>query len=215
MLGSMTTSPPGPAPVESGGPLPPARARVAAAVAQWGPAVSLAVLADRLGGHPNATRAHLEALVEAGFADAAALPRTGRGRPALGYTLTPAGTTALRGDPALTAYVELVSALASHLDAAPDATDQARAIGRDWGNQRAATPSTHAAVQLLEELGFSPAVTGRTIRLRTCPLLDAAREYPEVVCAIHAGLLQATSGDDEAALTPFAEPGACCVQLSR
>ena len=213
--GAMTTQPPGPARVEATGPLPAARARVAAALAELGPGVPLTTLADRLGGHPNATRAHLDALLEAGFAAAAPLPRSGRGRPALGYTLTRPGAAALRGDPAVSAYVELVSALAAHLDAAPDAAEQARAIGREWGAHKAETPSPDAAVQLLDDLGFSPTVSGRTIRLHTCPLLDAAQEHPEVVCAIHAGLVQATSGDADAELAPFAEPGACCVHLSR
>lgn len=205
----------GPARLETATPLPPARARVAAALADLGPDATLATLAERLGGHPNATRAHLEALVEAGYASSAPLQRSGRGRPALGFTLTATGHAALRGDPAVSAYVELVSALASHLDEAPDAAEQARAIGREWGAARASDPRPEAAVRMLADLGFSPDVEGRTVRLRTCPLLDAAQAHPTVVCSIHAGLVQASSGDHDAELAPFAEPGACCIHLSR
>ena len=195
-------------------PLPPARARVAQALAELGPAVALSALVDRLGGHPNATRAHLEALQVAGFATADPLPSQGRGRPALGFTLTASGESALRGDPAVSAYAELVGALAAHLDREPDAAAQAHAIGRAWGQAKTTNPAPASAVRLLSDLGFSPAVEGHTVWLRTCPLLDAAENHPEVVCAVHAGLVQATSGDADAALAPFAVPGACRIEFS-
>lgn len=212
---TMTPQRTGPARLEASQPLPVARARVAAALAELGPATPLSVLSERLGGHPNATRAHLDAMVTSGYAVAAQLPRSGRGRPALGFTLTRAGEAALRGDPATSAYVELVSVLAAHLDGVPNAAEQAREIGREWGASKAARPSTSTAVRLLDDLGFSPDLSERTIRLHTCPLLDAAEAHPDVVCSIHAGLVQATSGDAGAELTPFVEPGACCVHLSR
>ncbi len=209
----MTTPRLGPARTHAS-PLPPARARVAAAVADLGPGVPLSGLVDRLGGHPNATRAHLEALQVAGFATATPLPSEGRGRPALGYTLTASGQAALRGDPTVTAYAELVGALAAHLAHEPDAAAQARAIGQTWGHAKTRHATPDDAIRLLSDLGFSPAVEGRTVWLRTCPLLDAAQEHPDVVCAVHAGLVQATSGDADAELAPFAVPGACRIRFT-
>lgn len=58
------------------------------------------------------------------------------------------------------------------------------------------------------------------VRLRQCPLLDAARRHPDVVCQVHLG---AVLGRYEARaessagvrLEPFAEPGACIVYLPR
>ncbi len=59
------------------------------------------------------------------------------------------------------------------------------------------------------------AVEGRTVWLRTCPLLDAARTYPQVVCTVHRGLVEGlldAAGEppageaDGVALDPFAEP---------
>ena len=54
--------------------------------------------------------------------------------------------------------------------------------------------------------------------LRTCPLLDAARRHPEVVCAVHRGLAEAAyeafGGEaQEVALEPFALPGSCVLTL--
>ena len=60
---------------------------------------------------------------------------------------------------------------------------------------------------------------GLEVRLRTCPLLEAARRHPEVVCEVHAGLVEGAdaayggtgTGVD---LRPFAVPGACLLALS-
>ncbi len=55
--------------------------------------------------------------------------------------------------------------------------------------------------------------------LRTCPLLDAARRHPEVVCQVHLGLVDGALAAHEvtapgARLEPFARPGACVLTLS-
>ena len=80
-------------------------------------------------------------------------------------------------------------------------------------------------VGLLDRLGFSPEVeptrepgSGPLVLLRTCPLLDAARRHPEVVCQVHLGLVAgALEADDHSAeglgLRPFARPGACELAL--
>lgn len=211
----MTSAPLGPAtaPTPQGGsPLSRARARVAAAVRDLGPAVPLGALAQLLGGHPNATRQHLEALVAAGLAVTAPLPRAGRGRPATGYTLTGAGRRALGEDPARVAHTELVTLLAEHLADSGVSAEEARALGRSWGAARGGR-----LVALLDDLGFTPepdAADPRTLRLRTCPILDAARRHPEIICQVHQGLIEGALGEDASArLLPFAEPGACVVHL--
>lgn len=96
-------------------------------------------------------------------------------------------------------------------------------------------------VGLLDRLGFSPELepadgpapgadvaagpvpdarvsAGGTVLLRTCPLLDAARRHPEVVCQVHLGLVAgALETHDEPSeglrLVPFARPGACVLEL--
>ena len=97
-------------------------------------------------------------------------------------------------------------------------------------------------VALLHRLGFSPVVRptpdrdigreggrevgrdvgrdiGREVELRACPLLDAARRHPEVVCQVHAGLVSGADagygGSGEGVrLVPFASPGACHLTLA-
>ncbi len=64
----------------------------------------------------------------------------------------------------------------------------------------------------------SPEVGGEAILLRTCPLLDAARRHPEVVCQVHLGLVAGAleayeEPSDGLRLVPFARPGACVLEL--
>ncbi len=75
-------------------------------------------------------------------------------------------------------------------------------------------------VDLLAELGFGPDPDPPGIALRTCPLLDLAREMPEVICQVHRGLVEGAMGhygapSDQVDLVPFAEVGACRLHLHR
>lgn len=208
----MTARALGPAPTPGVPALSPARARVVELLDRMGGGVTVAALAERLGGHPNATRAHLDALVAGGQATATPVRGTGRGRPALSYTLTDAGRRALTPDPTRVAYAELASAFASHLANIPDAEPHARSIGRSWGATRVQAGSRPAMLRLLSDLGFEPEPGDESIRLRTCPLLDAATAHPQVVCSIHAGLIEGALGRTGVDLEPFAEPGACLMR---
>jgi predicted ArsR family transcriptional regulator len=232
--------------------------------------VTVAHLADALGGHPNSARGHLATLVAGGLATAAPLPAAGRGRPAVGYALTDSGRGLLGSADAPAAdllgqeYAGLTSALATHLRRrSTKPRREARAVGRIWGESlaaRATEPATELAtgegtdrgtdagtdggtgerhehagnehagnenvgsegdasprrrtVHLLDRLGFSPVTEPGSVALHTCPLLEAARADPGVVCEIHLGLitgaLEAFGGHGPGAdLVPFAEPGAC------
>ena len=75
------------------------RARVLAAVSSLGGAggrpVTLAELAGALGGHPNTSRQHLDALVASGLLDARDVARASSGRRPRGYTLSDAGRRSL------------------------------------------------------------------------------------------------------------------------
>ena len=56
------------------------------------------------------------------------------------------------------------------------------------------------------------------VRLTRCPLLEAARESPTVVCSVHLGIVRgalAAQGHDGSAseLHPFSDPGACHLRL--
>jgi predicted ArsR family transcriptional regulator len=141
-------------------------------------------------------------------------------------------------------YAALAVALIDQVaNASPDPGDMARQAGERWGHallaQRAvarpapAGTSGHyrdgsgtadsedpaaAVVDLLDGLRFEPQPGPGVVRLTTCPLLDAARRNPEVVCQVHLGIVRGVLGElgadpDAADLVPFAEPGACRLTL--
>lgn len=76
-------------------------------------------------------------------------------------------------------------------------------------------------MEVLDELDFSPRADRqrRRILLQTCPLLDVAQEFPEVVCAVHegmvSGVLESLGDPHEVTLQPFAAPDGCVLRLQR
>lgn len=162
--------------------------------------------------------------------EAVALPSDGRrGRPSTGWRLTARGEEVAGGPAsAVGEYVALAAAFAERLaDGSGDPGADARAIGRTWGaglaDRRRAkrVGAVGALTELLGTLGFSPERAGAddsTLLVRTCPLLDAARRHPEVVCQVHlgmaAGALQEFGMNSaELRLEPFAAPGVCRFEL--
>ncbi len=217
----------GPARTHPGADLSAARRRVLSVVAQaeQDPPVTLAMVASTLGGHPNAARQHLDALVSAGLLSRGVVERAGPGRRPQSFSLTPAGQRALSG-PASHELHEVVGAFASYLVASGDG-EQAHAIGEHWAERHDPLPEVGpegpvgALVEMLDILGFAPARTttddGEAVVLRDCPLLDLAHEHPDVICEMHRGLvdgvmhrLGATQG---VRLLPFSEPDGCRVDL--
>ena len=180
----------------------------------------IAVLAELSSLHPNTVREHLDMLVRAGLASRARERPHGRGRPAWLYA-----ATSLRSGAA--EYSGLATALsATILRTSPNPRAEAERAGEEWGRalarQRGARPTSaelarNHAVQLLDDLGFEPhpdPAAPSAVRLTRCPLLDAARRNPSVVCSVHLGLLRGTlqeyGGDPTGTdVVPFAESGAC------
>ena len=236
----------GPTPIPlSGGPsvdvTDPSRRRLLQVIARR-PASSLPTVGDlvaTVGGHPNTTRHHLRVLVAAGLVLEQRTPADGgRGRPAARYAVTTSGRDAASATPgggAAEEYVALAAAFAQRLaERGGDPGDDARVIGKAWGAGLAARhmadePAGAAAgervVGLLDRLGFSPGAepgaggrSGTTVLLRTCPLLEAARRHPEVVCQVHLGLVAGAleahhEPSDGLRLEPFSRPGACELTL--
>lgn len=182
--------------------------------------VDLAALSRRADLHPNTVREHLTTLIEAGLVQRTRARTAGRGRPAWLYE-------ARAALPLSFDYAGLAIALAGVVHrTSPDPTTDAELAGERWGRdlarQRGAEPTTPEAardhaVDLLDDLGFAPRrdeAGGPTIRLTRCPLLDAARANPRVVCSVHLGMLRGVLAEDGADptgshLVPFAEPGSC------
>ncbi|UNX55783.1 helix-turn-helix domain-containing protein [Georgenia sp. TF02-10] len=76
---------------------------------------------------------------------------------------------------------------------------------------------------LLDRAGFEPAAehddARSRLRLHRCPVLDLAKDRPEVVCSAHLGMAReilATTGitPGQVSLGAFVEPGACVLQVT-
>ncbi|MGO0575930.1 helix-turn-helix transcriptional regulator [Ornithinimicrobium panacihumi] len=238
----------------------PTRRKVLAALARHEEPVPLSVLAEEVGGHPNATRAHLEALRLAGLVVRESHSSGGRGRPSWLHSLTEVGRSAARrmdddGAPDRTIALEHLSlAFVKHLAGTPGLGDLARQVGRNWGasigsptRARTRVGRRRAVMALFDRMGFTPVLEDPAPRagvegagsmggaggasgqaspedvivLHSCPLLDSAREHPEVVCDVHQGLVvglleQAGAGPDvvRTDLDPFSLPQGCRLQLT-
>lgn len=185
--------------------------------------VRVAEAAAALDLHANTVREHLDAVVELGLVERSIARTAGRGRPATLYRASAA-------DPAVAIrdYAGLATALAGQLartSAHPER--DARAAGVEWGRElideysQTGGDARQSVLEALARLGFAPdddpdALSAhRGIALRRCPLLNAARRYPTIVCQVHLGIVEGMLERLGAAdtpglgLIPFAEPGAC------
>ena len=196
--------------------------------------------------HPNTIREHLDGLVADRLVARTRACAQRRGRPAWLYSATPD----VGSDQGAGHYAALASALAAQIvrtnrQPRVDAIEAGRVWGRDLVRRSpvgvgvgvgvgmgpvpgAATASSAVAarrevVTLLEELGFAPSPDARVgvVKLRRCPLLEAAHQHPEVVCGVHLGIVRGalnelgvdTDRTERTTLQPFSEPGACRLDL--
>ena len=83
--------------------------------------------------------------------------------------------------------------------------------------------ATRSVVAVFTDIGFAPEPVpqpaGTRIELRACPFRTLAAQHPDIICALHLGMLrqlldEATEGTVEAALTPFVEPELCIIDLT-
>lgn len=192
--------------------------------------------------HPNTIREHLDGLVNDRLAIRARAPARGRGRPAWLYSVAPE----VGSEPGAREYAGLASALAAQIVRTSrrpfaDSLESGRSWGRELVRQdtvevtasegpalgSTGAPSAIAArrrvVSVLDKLGFAPTADARVgvVKLCRCPLLEAAHQYPEVVCGVHLGVVRgvldelgaSTDRTDRTTLQPFSEPGACRLDL--
>lgn len=206
-------------------PLSSARSAMLALLRSQRNPVRIETLVQASGLHHNTVREHLSALVHRGLATRDAARPAGRGRPAWLYQATAEDVAAA---PEYAGLAAALAAMIARTSSSP--ARDAELAGSDWGHrlavERDARPSTdgrtarRAVVDLLDELGFEPTADEdlHTVRLHSCPLLRAAVDYPEVVCAVHRGLAKGALteyGQDASrtSLDPFAEPGACVLRM--
>lgn len=217
---SSVTSQLGPRAGTGGRPLSDSAAAILEVLRAQAEPLTLAALTRTIGLHANTVREHLDVLVRRGLAQRHRAEPGGRGRPAWLYSATDSevGTSE---------YAGLAAALAAAISrSSPSPAADGAAAGEEWGRDlaraRGAAPTTPDAartrvVELLDDLGFRPQQQPEdpaTVRLTRCPLLEAAHRHPEVVCAVHLGIvrgaLEAYGADPAGSeLEPFSEPGAC------
>jgi predicted ArsR family transcriptional regulator len=183
-------------------------------------------LAAATGLHVSTVRFHLDVLRDAGLVMGRPKPRASAGRPRTVYSpLTralPDGSSTL------------LRLLAARLGDTPRARSRrAERAGIDWAaeltvglerpDEMGQREAAHLVTGLFAELGFDPELTGdeqsQVLRLRDCPFRDTARASPDVVCAVHLGLLrgiltQLGARSTTARLVPFVQPELCLAHLA-
>jgi predicted ArsR family transcriptional regulator len=162
-------------------------------------------IAETLGLHPNTVRPHLERMREVGLLDVTTDARGEVGRPQHRYSLAPEAPSLGLEPPTMPMLARMVLAMARRLGAGPA---DALAVGEAEGAARAAqyddAPSAlEALVADLDRLGFDPLVTAvdesddddpdtpvsAVVAFANCPFADLAREHPDLICAVHRGLV--------------------------
>ncbi|GAA4480367.1 helix-turn-helix domain-containing protein [Microbacterium panaciterrae] len=188
--------------------------------------ISIGALVAATGLHENTVRGHLERLHADGYVRREREPRTDPGRPAWLWRATHADRDSV--------YAGLATALATMVARAADPVGDAEEAGRAWGAEIArdtAEPTEPAAgigpadaqtgraavITVMREHGFDPDDTGDVVLLRRCPLIEAATRTPEIVCAVHQGMIDGILSSHDAPggseLLPFTSPGVCTLRL--
>lgn len=183
---------------------------------------TVAELAEACEQHPNTVREHLDALIRVGLVTRTTAPARGRGRPAILYQAEPLDARR----PQAREYAVLAAALAAEIEATqedPRAWGRAAGVRRGLALVKPADQGVEAAETATRELlmrhHFDPVdAPDGTIRMRQCPLVDVAREHPDVICSMHQGVLTGlyqAHGVAERAMriTPFALPGCCLIEF--
>ena len=158
--------------------------------------LSTSEVADSLGLHPNTVRPHLERMRDVGLLVARPDTSGAVGRPQKLYSLCADAPSLGLEPPVFPMLARMLLTMAA--DAGVDG-EAAACAGRDEGGRMARrSPPTSdcidAAVEMLDGLGFDPAVVteegGATVAFAHCPFAEMAASSPELVCSLHRGLLE-------------------------
>ena len=173
----------------------------------------------------NTARFHLDGLVSDGLADRSAEERETPGRRRILYSAHPDAIGPRSYRLLAEMLIGLVASVAGVHASAVDA-------GRSWGRHLVQRPAPSQRMdadetvgrlhRLLDEIGFQPetqTLAGRVeVRLRHCPFREVAARHPEVVCAMHLGIMQGALGElrgplEAEGLQPFVTPHLCVAKL--
>lgn len=169
-------------------------------------------LAERLTWPANTVRFHLDALERDGQIERAGTVAGARGRPRVVYRAVPPGHDE---------QDFLVRMLATSAGRSIASRRAARAASFAWGKSTAeGRPTAHpraGLAHLLQDTGFAPISTRPdVIDLHRCPFADLIAEHRDVICAVHAGVIDGAldgwgAADPAVVLDPLVEPGVCRV----
>ena len=162
-----------------------------------------AEIAETLGLHPNTVRPHLDRMREVGLLEVTTDARGEVGRPQHRYSLAADAPSLGLEPPTMPMLARMVLAMARRLGAnEADAIAVGESEGAVRAGHYAAAPSAlEALVADLDRLGFDPVVTGddedaaddepvtAVVAFANCPFADLARDHPDLVCALHRGLV--------------------------
>lgn len=152
--------------------------------------LSTAEVAETLDLHVNTVRPQMERMREVGLLEVATDHSGSPGRPQHLYSLAP-------GAPSLGLEPPIFPMLARMLVgvAARSGADPVDAVGAGVEQGRSLASSYTDVVELLDRLGFDPSVVvdgpgSTTVGFARCPFGSLAEEHPELVCALHRGLIE-------------------------
>jgi predicted ArsR family transcriptional regulator len=153
-------------------------------------------VAEALDLHVNTVRPHLERMRDVGLLRVDTETRGTVGRPQHRWSLSPdAPALGLEPSPWPTLARTLLAAAASGGLAPEDLADAGRRQGRaDAAQWPAGTECLDGLVVEQARLGFDPATVEEpdraTVAFAHCPFRDLAVEHPQLVCALHGGLVE-------------------------
>jgi predicted ArsR family transcriptional regulator len=163
--------------------------------------LATAEVAEALGLHVNTVRPHLERMRDVGLLHVDTETRGTVGRPQHRWSLSPdAPSLGLEPSPwPLMARTLLDAAARGGLDP-DDIADAGRRQGRsDAAQWPAGTECLDGLVVEQARLGFDPATVEdserATIAFAHCPFRGLAEEHPNLVCALHGGLVEGFVGE--------------------
>jgi predicted ArsR family transcriptional regulator len=185
--------------------------------------LATAEIAETLNLHPNTVRPHLERMRDVGLLAIETEARGTVGRPQHRYSLA-AESPSLGLEPAT--FPVLARMLLRVAAAGGLGRDEVVDAGREQGEADAAglgdADCIEGLVARLDALGFDPAVAGEddevTVAFTHCPFRELAEANPEIVCALHQGLVEGIvdglAGADVDEFHPLTDRTPCQVDLA-
>jgi len=190
--------------------------------------LSVLEVAEIVGIHPNTARFHLESLVDAGMASREAEATNQPGRRRILYTGTLPNQTHERAQGYRLLSQILTSTIAAKF---PDAAADMYEAGYQWGSYLTSRPAPfevldeeeidRRVMDKLDALWFAPELRWSPkphLCLHNCPFIESAHAAPEIVCRLHAGMINGSLAELRSTqrvveLAPLVKPHLCCAWL--